>query len=169
MINCQGFYDIMRYKYKIYKIIIGLIALTFGGLIYIVERPGSIYFLKLLNFSYYCESSNIFSFLGNFFCNVTYTYSLIFFMSSIFEDNKTNFLIISIFWFVFNAVFEIGQYYKYKAIKLAPNFFKDVLFLENFKNYCINGTFDFFDLGANFIGAFLAFFSLYYYFKQKEE
>jgi len=54
-------------------------------------------------------------------------------------------------------MFELGQRFNSLPLKIIPDWFQGVPFLEASKNYFLVGTFDFFDLAAIAIGTIIAY------------
>jgi hypothetical protein len=54
----------------------------------------------------------------------------------------------------------LGQKFNDLALKIIPDWFTGIPFLENTKNYFLKGTFDFIDLGAIALGTVIAYFVL---------
>jgi hypothetical protein len=66
-------------------------------------------------------------------------------------------LLICFGWFTINAIMETGQKYKDIGLRLTPDFFNHLPFLEATRAYFSNGTFDPLDICVAGIGALTAF------------
>ena len=69
-------------------------------------------------------------------------------------------MIICLGWFLIDCAFELGQEFNSLLLKIIPDWFAGIPFLENTENYFLYGTFDFIDLAAITIGAVIAYFVL---------
>jgi len=141
-----------KYQINIYQIIFGLIVLTIGALVYIIDRQ-NIYFVKYFNISFYGKISNIFGNFGNSFPDFIHPFAFIIITAGLFSLNKRKLLFISILWLSFDVLMELGQKYNNIALLFIPDFFDNIPFLENSKNYFIHGTYDEIDIFAIFLGA----------------
>ena len=65
--------------------------------------------------------------------------------------------IICLSWFFVDVAFELGQKFDAWSLRLIPNWFSGIPFLENTENYFYRGTFDFIDLGAVAFGTVMAY------------
>jgi hypothetical protein len=74
--------------------------------------------------------------------------------------HKTGFLMICLSWFLVGCAFEVGQKYNTWSASVMPDWFAGIPFLENSKNFFIQGTFDFFDLASIAFGTIVAYFVL---------
>lgn len=66
-------------------------------------------------------------------------------------------MIITITWFAIDTLFELGQGLDYIIIPLIPNWFEKILFLENTRNFFLQGSFDYLDLLSIAAGSFLSY------------
>jgi hypothetical protein len=80
--------------------------------------------------------------------------------AGIISCRKKGFLIVCLFWFSIDCVFELGQKFNSLFSKIIPSWFAGIPFLENTGNYFLYGTFDFIDLAAITIGTVIAYFVL---------
>jgi len=67
------------------------------------------------------------------------------------------YFIVCTIWLMINCVFELSQKYKEFAMGITPSWFESVPFLDNTKNFILNGTFDINDIFSLFAGAITAF------------
>ncbi len=75
-------------------------------------------------------------------------------------SKKSQFIIICLFWFLIDSVFELGQKFSTMFIKFIPDWFASLPFLENTGDYFVRGTFSFSDIAAITIGTIVAYFVL---------
>ena len=75
-------------------------------------------------------------------------------------SKKSQFIIICLFWFLIDSVFELGQKFSTMFIKFIPDWFASIPFLENTGDYFVRGTFSFSDIAAITIGTIVAYFVL---------
>jgi len=61
-------------------------------------------------------------------------------------------------WFVVDSAFELCQKYNSLPLRIIPDWFEGIPFLENTKNYFQKGTFDMVDLAAIAFSAAISFF-----------
>jgi hypothetical protein len=73
---------------------------------------------------------------------------------------KKGYFIICVSWFLVDTAFEVGQKFALWSSSLVPDWFAEILFLENTENYFLQGTFDFFDMAAIAFGSIAAYFVL---------
>jgi hypothetical protein len=77
-------------------------------------------------------------------------------------------LIICPSWFLVDSAFELGQKFNDLALKIIPDWFTGIPFLENTENYFLKGTFDYIDLAAIALGTLIAYFALLATYKKRE-
>jgi len=65
--------------------------------------------------------------------------------------------VVCLFWLFIDIVFELGQKFKNLSIRIIPDWFECVPFLENSRNFFLYGNFDIFDLTAVIAGAVTAY------------
>ena len=137
------------------QIFIGIIGLLFGSLIYLVDRPPyQTYFVcsSPLNISLYNTLPNLFGSIGNSLPAFIHVFSFILITAGLATSRKRGYLIICLCWFVVDSVFELGQHFKTLSLRLIPDWFAGIPYLENTENYFLQGTFDFRDLAAITLG-----------------
>ena len=142
---------------------IGLVTLLFGSLVYVVDRPPSeTYFIysSSISISLYDSFPNIFKFIGNSLPSFIHVFSFILITAGLLHCQKRGYLLICACWFLIDIIFELGQKFNSFFSTIVPNWFSDILFLENCKAYFLLGTYDFNDLAAIAFGSFLAYFIL---------
>jgi len=150
-------------KINIRQILIGVVGLLIGTLVYLVDRsPDQTYFVynTSFNISLFEALPNLFGRIGNSLPSFIHVFSFILLTAGIISCRKKGFLIVCLCWFSIDCVFELGQKFSSLILKIIPNWFSSIPFLENTRNYFSYGTFDFNDLAAITIGTLLAYFVL---------
>ena len=145
------------------QILTGAIALLFGILVYLVDRPpDQTYFVykSTVNLSLYQILPNLFGIIGNSLPSFAHVFSFILITAGLIASKKREFIIICLFWFLINSFFELGQKFSTIFIKFIPDWFASIPFLENTGDYFIRGTFSFADMAAITIGTIAAYFLL---------
>lgn len=128
-----------------------MIGLLFGSLIYLVDRPpDQTYFVysSALHISLYNILPKLFGSIGNSLPAFIHAFSFILITAGLATSRKRGYLIICLFWFAVDSVFELGQHFKTLPLRLIPDWFAGIPYLENTENYFLQGTFDFLDLAA---------------------
>ena len=151
---------VFRNTINIPLILIGLSTLIFGVLLYLVDRPShQTYFVYkyCANLSLYNTAPNLFVISCNCLPSFIHVFSFILITAGLLNFNDKGCLFICVCWFLIDALFELGQKFKEVSSILVPDWFFQVPFLENTRNYFVSGTFDFNDLAAITLGAGLAY------------
>ena len=86
-----------------------------------------------------------------------------------FSSQKRGYLFICLAWLTIDVLFELGQGFNNTIILYIPDWFSDVLFLENTKDYLLHGRFDYLDLISIVVGSSVAYFFLMKTKQEKEE
>jgi hypothetical protein len=145
------------------QILIGTLALLFGSLVYIVDRPpDQTYFVysNSINISLFNIIPNLFGLIGNSLPAFLHVFSFILITAGLIFCQKRGFLIICLSWFLVDSAFEVGQKFTTWPSRIIPDWFAGIPFLENTENYFLQGTFDFIDLASIVLGAIIAYFVL---------
>jgi hypothetical protein len=153
------------------QISIGLLVLSIGSLVYLVDRPpGQTYFIYESRFdiSLYNTFPNFFGTIGNILPDFSHVFAFILITAGILSTGKTGCLVMTIFWFLMDILFEFGQKFGPAAADLVPAWFESIPFLENTSVYFKNGTFDWLDTAAIIAGSVCAYFILIKTMKGKE-
>ena len=156
------------------QISIGVVALIFGSLIYLIDRPpDQTYFVftspikfNLLNLHQFLP--NLFVSIGNILPDFLHVFSFTLITAGIVSCGKRGSLIICLVWFLTDIGFELGQEYPSISLKIIPDWFEGIPFLENSKNYFLYGTYDIYDIAAVVLGAATASFILLTTIKRRE-
>jgi hypothetical protein len=142
------------------QVLIGLGGLLLGTLVYLVDRPpDQTYFLysSSINISLHDILPNLFGIIGNSLPEFIHVFSFILITAGLIFCQKRGYLIICLSWFLVDCAFELGQKFNNLALKIIPDWFAGIPFLENTKNYFLKGTFDFIDLAAIAFGTIIAY------------
>jgi hypothetical protein len=153
------------------QILIGLAALLVGSLVYLVDRPpDQTYFVynSSIDISLYNTLPNLFGIIGNSLPTFIHVFSLILITAGLISFQKKGYRIICLSWFLVDCAFELGQKYKSLPLKIIPDWFEGILFLENTRNYFIRGTFDPIDLAVIAFGTVIAYLVLLNTMKRRE-
>ena len=145
------------------QILTGVITLFIGILVYLVDRsPDQTYFVykSSVNLSLHNILPNLFGIIGNSLPSFTHVFSFILITAALIASKKSQFIIICLFWFLVDSVFELGQKFSTMFLKFIPDWFASIPFLENTGDYFIRGTFSFGDMAAITIGTITAYFFL---------
>jgi multisubunit Na+/H+ antiporter MnhC subunit len=152
------------------QILIGLVFLLFGMLVYLIDRPPEqTYFLN--NYFKLSLHNYLPPLFGNFASNLpafVHVFSFILITSGLVARKKQDYIIICVGWSVIDSTFELGQRFDAGISTIIPAWFANVPFLENTRNYFVQGTFDVIDLTAIAIGTALAFITLQITFNREE-
>jgi hypothetical protein len=154
---------LFQHKINHFQIFIGLIALFFGSLVYIVDRPPEqTYFISnwMLTASLYKVVPNLFGILGDSLPDCAHAFAFIMITAGLTSFQTKGCILISIVWFFTDSLFEIGQQFSSTATTLVPEWFNGIPFLKNTPAFFQTGTFDWFDLAAILIGSVSAYFML---------
>jgi hypothetical protein len=145
------------------QILIGTIGLLIGSLIYLINRPpDQTYFVfsSPINISLSNTIPNVFGSIGGTLPAFIHVFSFILITAGLIFCNKRGYLIICLSWFLIDCAFEMGQKYSTWYAGIIPCWFDGIPFLENTKNYFLQGTFDVIDLAAIALGTIIAYFVL---------
>ena len=145
------------------QILIGALGLLFGSLVYLIDRPpDQTYFVYStgINISLYSTFPNLFGLIGNSLPAFIHVFSFILITAGLISFQKRGYRIICLSWLLVDCAFELGQKYKSLPLKIIPDWVEGIVFLENTRNYFLQGTFDFIDLAVIALGAVIAYFVL---------
>ena len=145
------------------QILIGVTGLSLGALVYLIDRPPEatyfIYFSRI-NISLYNTFPNVFGVIGNSLPDFLHVFSFILITAGLLSCKKKCSIIVCISWFSLDFLFELLQKDNALPLKIIPNWFKGIPFLENTENYFSQGTFDIADLIVIVLGTAIAYFIL---------
>ncbi len=163
-------YNILE-RLNVRLIIYGMSVLVVGVLLYLTDRPPEhTYFVyrTLTGLSLYKVFPNIFGTIGYSLPSFLHVFSFILLTAAFISCGKKAYLIISLSWFFISSAFELGQKFNKSMSMMVPDYFKEILFLENTKNYFIRGTFDYLDMFAIGVGTVAAYFVLSVFMRSKQ-
>ena len=143
------------------QILIGVAGLLIGSLVYLIDRPpDQTYFVSFskINITLFNTIPNLFGVIGNTLPDFLHVFSFILITAGLFSLNRRGYLIICLGWFFVDAAFELCQKYSSLPLRIIPDWFEGIPFLENTKNYFQRGTFDMVDLVAIAVGTAAAYF-----------
>jgi len=146
-----------------FQILVGVAVLFVGALVYLIDRPpGQTYFIykSSINISLHSILPNLFGIIGNSLPAFIHVFSLILMTAGIISCRKSDYLIICVSWFIVDCTFELGQKFSTWSVKLIPDWFTEIPFLENSQNCFLQGTFDILDLAAIALGTVAAYLML---------
>jgi len=141
------------------QILIGLAGLIAGLFIYLIDRPPEqTYFIyRIAKISLYNILPDLFGSIGNYLPAFIHIFSFILITAGLLCRQKRGCLIICLSWFLVDCVFELGQKFNNLALKIIPDWFLGIPFLENTESYFLQGTFDVIDLVAIAFGAIISY------------
>ncbi len=145
------------------QILLGLGGLTIGTLVYLIDRPPEatyfIYFSRI-KISLYGVLPNVFGAIGNSLPDFLHVFSFILLTAGLLSWRRRGSLVICLGWFSIDFIFELFQKFNAFPLRIIPEWFKGIPFLENTGNYFKQGTFDLLDLIAISLGTVAAYFVL---------
>jgi len=144
---------------NIRQFVIGFTVLIFGLVFYILFRDQT-YFTQKLNIENVQLPYNAGGVIWNSFPSFVHVFSFSMITASLIKDSKFMYFIVCTIWLIINCIFELSQKYKAFALGITPSWFESIPFLENTKNFFLNGTFDVMDIFSIFAGAITAFYVL---------
>ena len=145
------------------QLFIGLYVLIFGVLFYYFFRSAEhTYFLKFFGNNPSLKSflPPLFVSLGNSLPTFIHVLAFTLMTASIVVKRKRGYAGVCFTWFTIDALFEIGQGFDKIIIQIIPDWFSDILFLENTRNYFLYGRFDNLDFLSIVIGSLFSYFIL---------
>lgn len=157
------FRTITRNSINRVQILIGIAGLLIGSLVYLIDRPpNQTYFIysSPINISLFNIIPNLFGVIGSSLPAFIHVFSFILITAGLIFCGKRGYLTICLFWFLVECAFELGQKFDTWSSRMIPDWFAGIPFLENTKNYFLQGTFDFIDLVAIAFGTAIAYFVL---------
>lgn len=141
------------------QISLGVFILLTATLVYLLDRaPEQTYFIYQtgFNLSLYDSHSGLFGSMGNNLPSFAHALAFILITAGLLATHKNTYLLICLFWFALESLFEVGQAL-INSTTVIPGWFAGIPFLENTENYFLNGTFDWNDVAASALGAILAY------------
>ena len=145
------------------QVLIGIAGLLTGSLVYLIDRPpNETYFIysNTSSISLYNTLPNFFGLIGNNLPAFIHVSSFILITAGLVSCQKRGCFITCLSWLLLDFAFELGQKFKTVPLKIIPDWFSGIPFLENTKMYFLRGTFDVLDLVAIALGTVAAYFFL---------
>jgi hypothetical protein len=145
------------------QVLIGLGGLIIGTLVYLIDRPPeATYFIHFnsIRISLYGILPGVFGVIGISLPDFLHVFSFILITAGILPWRRKGALVICLGWFFIDLAFELCQKFNALALRMVPEWFKGIPFLENTENYFRQGTFDFLDVIAISLGTAAAYFVL---------
>jgi hypothetical protein len=145
---------------NIVQILIGIAGLIVGSLVYLIDRPPEqTYFVdsSKINISLFNTLPKLFGTIGNFLPDFLHVFSFILITAGLFSFKWKGYLIICLSWFFVDGAFELFQRFNTLPLRIIPDWFEGIPFLENTNNYFQQGTFDTIDMVAIILGTATAF------------
>jgi hypothetical protein len=142
------------------QMLLGLAALLAGCLVYLMERPPeNIGFLKYFGISrsFLRGFPSLLGSAGHVAPSFFHVWAFIFLTSGVVAAKRKAGLMICLCWFFTDTAFEVGQKFHGWCAKVTPECLRSVPFLENVRNYFVNGTFDVLDLVSIALGTVTAY------------
>jgi len=142
------------------QLVIGFTVLTLGAIFYYFFRPAEhTYFLKILGDNPYKQDflAPLYVKVGNSLPTFIHVFAFALITAGLITRHKKGYIIVCLFWFTVDALFEVGQALNEMIIPIIPNWFSDYLFLENTKNYFLHGHYDWFDMLSIALGSITAY------------
>lgn len=167
------FYKInVKYGVNAKQLLTGFVVLVCGAFFYYCFRSQEYtYFLSLLG-SYSPPQRTLLPPLftiGNSLPTFIHVFAFISMTAGFLASQKRGYLFICLAWLTIDVLFELGQGFGNTIILYIPDWFSDVLFLENTKDYLLHGRFDYLDLISIVVGSSVAYFFLMKTKQEKEE
>ena len=140
-------------------VIIGVSALAFGVLFYVLERPASQTYFVPGNVSLYDHNSSWFGLIGNYLPDFLHAFAFCLITVGVLGGGQKVAIKACLFWLIIDELFEIGQHATVAAIIVPyiPGWFAKVPVLENTANYFTKGRFDMVDMLAILLGVVVAY------------
>lgn len=141
-------------------IAIALIALSIGIALYLIDRPAShIYFIPASLVHHHRDGGLLFGTFGYYLPTFVHVFAFCLLTAGIIGKNRKYALFICLFWLFIDGIFEIAQYPAIARLiaDYIPAWFDGIPFLENTKNYFLQGRFDVWDMASIITGAVLAY------------
>ena len=140
------------------QFILGLIFLLIGSLEYFTSRSWeTVYFLSKISFleKYFYKMPDIFGGFGGNAPELFHVLAFSLLSYSVISQTRKNLIIVCIFWFTIDFLFEIGQKYSTFFCENLAEKFPDNSLTTVLDNYFRNGLYDPFDLLATLFGSLL--------------
>ncbi len=144
------------------QILIGMAGMFIGSLVYFIDRPPEMtYFISIFfEHNLFDILPPVFGTIGHNLPAFIHVFSFTLITAGILSCGRLGCLIVCSGWILINCAFEVGQKFNDWPASLVPDWFTGILFLENTRDYFLQGTFDYLDLAAVALGAITAYITL---------
>lgn len=142
------------------QLLVGGTALIIGLVFYLIARPpGQLYIFGscTIPISFSSALPRPITIIADSFPAFIHVFAFSLLTAAFLPISRKRGLFICVSWYLVNCIFELGQKYKELSSSLVPNFFADIPFLDNARNFFLNGTFDSFDFLAFIFGGLAAY------------
>lgn len=139
-----------RAKPELIQFIAGVIVLSIGVFVYLLDRPStSVYFVPD-SWSFGAGIPPVFGAIGSYLPTFAHTFAFILFTSALLEPWKWSAAAACAWWWLVDSLFEIAQSDAWAAgiASRVPGWFADWPLLNNVADYFIAGQFDLRDLAS---------------------
>jgi len=159
------------YNIKIIQLVIGILILTIGLLLYLIDRqPETVFFINAFGLTsfYNPDNSRIFGGYHNNLPSFLHTCSLsLIHVAFISSNNRLKLLSICISWVFVNIMFEVGQLITPPLLINTPISFYKYTFMSPIIDYFKYGVFDYFDVLFSIFGGLTAYFIILTTYKKR--
>jgi len=137
-----------RARPELIQVIAGVIVLTIGVLVYLLDRPTTSVYLIPAGWSIGAQWPPVFGVIGNHLPTFAHTFAFILFTSALLAPWRGSAFTACAGWWFIASVFEIAQSAAWSAAIAArvPPWFADWPLLDNVAGYFVAGRFDGLDL-----------------------
>jgi len=142
------------------QLLSGIFFLVLGSMVYVVDRsPHQVYFTRYfgIHLKLFDTDAHLLGSIGLQLPAFFHVLSFSLITGAFFNRDRWRYMAICSGWLLVNVCFELGQLYKSLAMKLTPDIFEHIPFLENTRAYFQKGTFDPYDMAAFFLGVLAAY------------
>ena len=139
---------------------IGFSILVLGALFYFFFRSAEhTYFLRFFGLNPYSITylPSILIAIGNSLPTFIHVLAFSLITAGFVATQKRGYAFVCLAWFVIDLLFEFAQAFGEVIILVVPDWFSNVLFLENTRNYFLHGRFDYLDLLSIALGSVAAY------------
>ena len=140
------------------QMLIGLVALTLGTMVYLVDRPAEQSFIPSA-ISLFDLTPAVFGIVGHSLPTFAHVFAFSLLTAALLTGERKTAITVCLGWFVVEAAFEVGQHplIAQWLSKVIPPWFAYPPFLDKVDGYFLHGTFDPLDMFAIALGALAAY------------
>lgn len=142
------------------QVSLGFLALCLGTLVYLSDRsPESTYFVYrfIPDLSLHDRLPDLFGCLDRSLASFLHTLSFILMTGGLTTRSTVGCGVVSGAWLIVEAGFELGQKFDAAAVRLVPDWFNQVPFLEATRTFFTSGHYDPMDMAAIVAGTMAGF------------